>query len=259
LEVEFLKLEIMSAILELKLSRAHNSEHFQFGVNFLEQFTPSVAASLNLSRQRELCQRLHDMEEEVFVPNRRFRQTAGIRKLDRERDQLFVTLKISINLSLRRGTAAQKAAAKALAFLIYPYRKLYQQSYIENEALLELFIEDAKSDKYAPHFETLGLTAMVEQLKALNDQFGALYNERSQERQIRSERVKTAQVRREMDVAYRAITSVLPALYITETDEARRQMIGDVIHHINSIVRQLRQSIARRAARQASGGAAEGD
>jgi hypothetical protein len=241
----------MKKILEISLYRLQDGEHYQFGANVLSVLSPSFAASLNMTAQREVLQHIYDKMDAVYLINRAYQQTSTIVKLNRERRQQFRGFRAAITFYLNNGTEAQKAAATPFIYLLKPYKTM-NRSYANNTADMFKFIMDVKSAVYAPHLATLNLTDVVNQLEAVNDHFDALYISRSDELYSREVHEKIRILRRDWDVAFRVVAQVLPALHLVETDAAKKETIAEAIDEINGLLLQLKHTMSRRGVKSSA-------
>ena len=236
----------MKKVLTFTLSHLHNGEHYEFEGAILGIFTPALAAALNLTDRRAKLQRAHDRETEVYRTNQGYRQTKKLTELDAARDSRFNYIKTTVNLYLRVGDDAQKAAAEAVAFVLKPYRRGPVRGYSDNTAELGKFVVDMSVAPYPAHIATLGLTVTLAALKADNDAFRTLYDARSEEGLDRAEHEKIRALRREFDDNYRVVTAVLPAACLIETDAAKKAAIDAAIEALNAHILQVKKELAAR-------------
>jgi hypothetical protein len=235
----------MKKIEEIKLYLFRNAAHYKFETDVLEIFTPELATSLNLSADQTQLTSLYERIGEVFRLNQRAKQTKSIEQLDQERDELFVLFKDVISVHRRSGTAAQKAAAEAVWYVLEPYRKANRETYQENTADLGKAISDLQKPENAVHLTTLGIAQSVADLKTANDAFDVLYKERSDELLGRDELEKGRKLRKEWDEVYKRVIMVITALYYTESNAEKKQTIGLAIDKINALVNQAQKNLKR--------------
>jgi hypothetical protein len=184
---------------------------------------------------------------EVYRTNQQYEQTSDIQQLDLERDEQFITFKVAVDYYKRGGTPAQKSAAKAIDYLLKPYRYAAGRSYANNTAELRDFMRDMQVAPYAAHLATLGLTDAVATLQAANEAFDALYNDRSKVVLHRTQLETIREGRHQWDELYRTMATVLPALHLTEVDAAKKESIAVAIDTINAFVVQLHKTLDRRS------------
>ena len=236
----------MKTILTLGLAHLHNGEHFKFEKDMLELFTPTMAANANLTEQRALLQQTHDEEAEVYRTNQAYQQTKTLTGLDASRDSRFNYIKATVTFYLRTGNEAQKAAAAAVDFVLKPYRLGPVRGYQDNTSELGKFVADMSAAPYPAHIATLGLTETLAGLKADNDAFDTLYNTRSEEGIDRAGHEKIYALRRKFDETWRIVAAVLPGAHFTETNPARKVVIGKAIDEINARILQTKRVLAAR-------------
>ena len=236
----------MKTILSMKLGHLHNGEHYEFENAVLEVFTPTVAANVNLTEQRALLQQTHDEEGEVYRANQAYRQTQTLTQLDAARDKKFNDIKFTVNFYLRMGDDAQKAAAAAVAFVLKPYVQGPVKGYQDNTAELGKFVTDMSVAPYITHIATLGLTETLAGLRADNDAFRTLYEVRAEEGLDRVGHEKIRALRHAFDDIWRIVAAVLPGAHFTETNPARKVVIGKAIDEINARILQTKRVLAAR-------------
>jgi len=241
-----------SEIPSLNLVRAQNGEHINFEEDVHDVFTESFATSVNLRGQRTQMTQIYDEIIKAYLINQKYEQTADVQQLDHERDELFITFKTAIDFYKRGGTTAQKTAAKAVYFLLEPYRHAAKKSYANATTELRDFTRDVQVTPYAAHLATLGQTDAIVALQATNEAFHTLYSDRTTAELHRAQLEKIREARHQWDEVYRLVAKALPVLYLTETDAAKKQSIGAVIEEITAFVLRLRKTLERRGVKSTS-------
>jgi hypothetical protein len=236
----------------LYLARAQNGEHINFEEDVHDVFTESFATSVNLKGQRTQMEQIYDEIIKAYLINQKYEQTADVQQLDHERDELFITFKSAIDFYKRGGTTAQKTAAKAVYFLLEPYRHAAKKSYANATTELRDFTRDVQVTPYAAHLATLGQTDAIVALQAANEAFHTLYSDRTTAELHRAQLEKIREARHQWDEVYRLVAKALPVLYLTETDAAKKQSIGAVIEEITAFVLRLRKTLERRGVTSSS-------
>lgn len=242
----------MKEILKANLNNARNAEHYQFHSDVLSSFTEEMATAQKIESLRADYAALFLKEDTAFIQNRAYESTKEIEEKDRERDELFLYVKQTIDSNQYCPVADKKAAAQKLAFVLKPYRSANTKPFAENTAQVTNFVNDMQNGENASLVTTLGLTDAVAQLKTANEAFNAVYIGRSGEKLTRASNEKMKTIRPKVDDAYRTLTSAINALYqvneLVTRSESTSQTLGQVIDNVNALVVQLQQTLALRGA-----------
>jgi len=246
----------MKEILKANLNNARNAEHYQFHSDVLSIVTAEVAAAQKIDSLRSDYVALFDKENTAFIQNRAYESTKEIEAKDRERDDLFLYIKQTIDSNLYCPVANKKAAAEKLAFAMKPYRSANSKAFAENTAQVTNLVLDFQSEAYAGYVELLGLKEAVAQLQTANEAFNAVYMGRSGEKLVRASSETMKSIRPKVDAAYRTLASAINALYqvnsLITRSEATETELGGVIDGVNALIVQLHQTLALRGAGNAA-------
>lgn len=242
----------MKEILKANLNNARNAEHFQFHTDVLSVFTESIAETHQIKSLRETYVALFQQEDTAFIQNQAYEATKEIESKDRERDDLFLYVKQTIDSNMYCPVANKKEAAGKLTFILTPYRSANTKPFAENTAQMTNFVGDMQKNENAIYVTTLGLTDAVTQLKVANDAFNAVYTGRSSEKLTRASNDNMKSIRPKVDDAYRTVVSAVNALYqvnelVTRT-ASTSETLGKVIDGVNALVIQLQQTLSKRGA-----------
>ena len=242
----------MKEILKVNLNNARNAEHYQFHSDVLSIVTAEVAAAQKIDSLRSDYVALFDKENTAFIQNRAYESTKEIEAKDRERDDLFLYVKQTVDSNFYCPVATKKAAAEKLAFAMKPYRSANTKAFAENTAQVTNLVLDFQSEAYAGYVEQLGLTEAVAQLQTVNDEFNAVYMGRSGEKLVRASSENMKSIRPKVDAAYCTLASAVNALYqvnslITRSANTETEL-GGVIDGVNALIVQLHQTLSLRGA-----------
>lgn len=242
----------MKENLKANLNNARNAEHYQFHSDVLSIVTAEVATAQKIDGLRSDYVALFDKENAAFIQNRAYESTKEIEAKDRERDDLFLYIKQTVDSNLHCPVATKKAAAEKLAFAMKPYRSANSKAFAENTAQVTNLVLDLQSEAYAGYVQLLGLTEAVAQLQAANDEFNAIYMGRSGEKLVRASSENMKSIRPKVDAAYRTLASAINALYqvnslITRSANTETEL-GGVIDGVNALIVQLHQTLSLRGA-----------
>lgn len=242
----------MKEILKANLNNARNAEHYQFHADVLSVFTEQMATEHKIENLRADYAALFQKENTAFIQNKAYEATKEIEAKDRERDELFLYVKQTIDSNLYCPVASKKAAAQKLQFVLKPYRSANTKPFVENTAQVSNLVEDMQLPENAEYVTALGLAEAITQLKAANDAFNAVYMGRSGEKLTRASNENMKSIRPKVDEAYRTLTSAINALYqvneLVTRAPAVSQSLGQSIDNINALVIQLQQTLSMRGA-----------
>ena len=242
----------MKEILKANLNNARNAEHYQFHSDVLSIVTAEVATAQKIDGLRSDYVALFDKENAAFIQNRAYESTKEIEAKDRERDDLFLYIKQTVDSNLYCPVATKKAAAEKLSFAMKPYRSANSKAFAENTAQVTNLVADFQSETYAEYVELLGLTDAVEQLKTANNEFNAIYMGRSGEKLVRASTENMKSIRPKVDTAYRSLASAINALYqvnsLVTRSESTEAELGGLIDGVNGLIVQLHQTLSIRGA-----------
>ena len=242
----------MKEILKANLNNARNAEHYQFHSDVLSIVTEEVAAAQKIENLRSEYVALFEKENAAFIQNRAYESTKDVEAKDRERDDLFLYIKQTVDSNLYCPVANKKAAAEKLSFAMKPYRSANTKAFAENTAQVTNLVQDLQSEAYAGYVELLGLTEAVAQLQVANNEFNAIYMGRSGEKLVRASNENMKSIRPKVDIAYRSLASAINALYqvnslITRSASTEAEL-GGLIDGVNALIVQLHQTLSMRGA-----------
>ena len=242
----------MKEILKANLNNARNAEHYQFHSDVLSIVTEEVAAAQKIESLRSEYVALFEKENAAFIQNRAYESTKDVEAKDRERDDLFLYIKQTVDSNLYCPVANKKAAAEKLSFAMKPYRSANTKAFAENTAQVTNLVQDFQSEAYVGYVELLGLTEAVVQLQVANNEFNAIYMGRSGEKLVRASNENMKSIRPKVDTAYRSLASAINALYqvnslITRSATTEAEL-GGLIDGVNALIIQLHQTLSLRGA-----------
>ena len=242
----------MKEILKANLNNARNAEHYQFHSDVLSIVTEEVAAAQKIESLRSEYVALFEKENAAFIQNRAYESTKDVEAKDRERDDLFLYIKQTVDSNLYCPVANKKAAAEKLSFAMKPYRSANTKAFAENTAQVTNLVQDLQSEAYVGYVELLGLTEAVAQLQVANNEFNAIYMGRSGEKLVRASNENMKSIRPKVDTAYRSLASAINALYqvnslITRSATTEAEL-GGLIDGVNALIIQLHQTLSLRGA-----------
>lgn len=243
----------MKAInLKFDLSRARNTEHYQFHSDMLGILTPEFCAARELTGLRIDYQSLFDIENNCYLRSRDYKDTPEVETVDKKRDDLFLFCSQTITAGQYSPVTDYQAAAKRLYFHLKPYINAPRLSYTANTAAVADFVQKMKEEANAADIATLGLTAAIDALEAANNQFNKLYTGRASELLSRATSDTMKSIRPHVDISYRIIAEAVNALYmvneLTTKNSDTRQALETVIDRMNALIILLQTILSRAGA-----------
>ncbi|MDR1938064.1 MAG: DUF6261 family protein [Tannerellaceae bacterium] len=228
-----------------------NSEHYNYHVNVLKTITPIVAKNYNMEDHRLVYEKLFRKEDEAFTRNRAFEETKDIQAADQKRDELFFFIKRFIENMKYNPDPVLKAAGHNLDEVLEPYRNAHRKSFQENTAQIDSFVKEMEENEVRfKALEHLDLIRPLELLKAANESFRSLYNERSLKRHQRSMKDKLKQLRPQVDQAFFEVVKFINAVYLVSHEITKEKQVidelGAIIDSINGYTTDMLNAIARR-------------
>jgi glutamate synthase domain-containing protein 2 len=228
-----------------------NSEHYNYHVNVLKTITPIIAKNYNMEDHRFAYEKLFRKEDEAFTRNRAFEETKDIQIADQKRDELFFFIKRFIENMKYNPDPQLKAAGINLDEALEPYRNAHRKSFQENTLLIDSFVKEMEENEVRfKSLEHLDLIRPLELLKAANESFRTLYNERSKKRHQRNMKEKLKQLRPQVDQAFFEVVKFINAVYLVSCEITKEKQVmeelEDIIDKINAFTMEMLDSIAKR-------------
>lgn len=134
-------------------------------------------------------------------------ETAEMLAVDKQRDDLVVYTTSSVTQQTKSPLPAQKAAAQTVYNVIKPYIGIYKSANQQETAQIQGLLTDLAKPGMSEHVKTLGLTEVLESLRAVNDQYAALTAQRTNNKAASIKENSTV-VRRRIDVLYDDMTTI---------------------------------------------------
>jgi hypothetical protein len=216
-----------------------NSEHYNYHSNVLKTITPIVAKNYNMEDHRLAYEKLFRKEDEAFTRNRAFEETKDIQAADQKRDELFFFIKRFIENMKYNPDPILKSSGRLLDEALEPYRNAHRKSFQENTHMIDSFIKEMEENEQRfKALEHLDLIRPLELLKAANESFRSLYDERSAKRRQRSMKDKLKQLRPQVDQAFFEVVKFVNAVYLVSHEITKEQ---SVINELELIIDKINE------------------
>ena len=170
-----------------RASKAPNAGHLSWMKKFKERMQTLIVTTLGQdcpAMVSDVYTRLSAAvvtEDDCYRIITRSPLTEQIAQADTTRDNTFIGLKTMVEALSRVGTAAQKDAAPRVLQAIRDYQVSTTENYELESTHIEQLIQVMEINPLSADCATLGITALVAQLKSENQQVQALISQRSEE------------------------------------------------------------------------------
>ena len=205
------------------MDRLNNGAHFTFHTNTLTRVKADETLAEKCAKFITPYETNIGSEDDALKVSQKSLLTDDITAADNLRDSLYRSYRKAVKGMTGFPVAATADAAQVLAQHIKDYGIDPKMQLDKETGLLINFCDDLKG-KYTAHVTTLGLTEVVTQLAAANQQVNTLIEQRDNEYAARTVgAMKTA--RAAVDEAYRQLVQVVNALVLIEGEESYANFI----------------------------------
>ncbi|MDR0750373.1 MAG: DUF6261 family protein [Tannerellaceae bacterium] len=231
------------------VNHLRNGEHYEFYYEII-RFVSLISSSLgDLSKVWLLFVNAFQHEDDVYKHSAKASETKYISKANAERKNVFAFIKMTIETALLGADPAGKEAAVKLSEILDNFKKIPFASMTETSALITNMIQDLRLPKYATPLGVLALTATVNRLEDLNENFIDLYAEREDSRIYAEQRGSMREVRPKTDKAFARFIETLNVLYalaVSNGNAAMAEVYEKIITKVNAVVKQYETIYAHR-------------
>lgn len=207
--------------------------------------TPRTVIAVDGTLVNALDADLRTMND-IAYQSRTSQETAQLEALDQQRDRAVLCVNAVVSGFLYSEEEAKLAAATHLANVLKPYVGIQTLPYGQETAAVNGMLADLGGEAYS-HVTTLGLQSSVERLRALNNAYASLVEQRTQSRQSRDLEDAKA-VRARLMETYDAICAGVYVDNMRDPTTLTRQFIDDV----NALVAETNAAYKLRVAQQAA-------
>ena len=225
-----------------------NSHHLQFMFNVYALVKAGDKVKLHLTD--ELLKSWNDcieLETELNKQATATVHTEQMAALDRQRDTLLTNLFGIVRVQLKSPVQAVKEAAQKLDKALGVYAGIQSKAADAETAEVRGLLKDL--ERYVTEATALGLTPVTTELKAINEKFQTVYNER-QVKVVDAKLPPLAEVRTQTDAVFNAVCHYIEASYLLAAAEDDRPPIERLVDQINQEVDHFKtaykQSVAQK-------------
>ncbi|MFK8268030.1 DUF6261 family protein [Capnocytophaga cynodegmi] len=195
-------MEKLVKIKNIYLTRLNNAQYLHFMIEVEKLVRTATLEKLQISEKlfQKFQENIKILTEKAYE-NRSEQQTKELMKLDKERDNIVRYLLTSIRNERKSHIVNRKEASESLYEATKNYKNVPTMEYNEESVAIRALLSDLASDKNAKDVATLGLTATLEHLKTLNEDFEKQMGDRTFV-QSSKETGSTKKVRKETNLIY---------------------------------------------------------
>ena len=215
------------------MARFSNVVHMQYHRRLYDQVVAVDKEKLKLT-DAVLAEWREAIDQEVEL-NKEATQsvhTARLVKLDAERDRLLTNFFGVIRIQKLSPVAAVQEAAQRVEVIFKPYAGIQNEALEAESGHIAGMFEDAK--KCTADLTTLGLTAVLSQLRTVNAEFEQLGATRRHEA-VEAKRPSATAIRPKTDEALEFVVQHIQGSYLFSTVEADRLLIYSLAAEMNKI------------------------
>ena len=204
-----------------RASKAPNAAHLSWMQRFTERFQTLIVTALGQDCPGMVETAYTDLAAAVQVEDDCYRiinrsaLTEQIQQADQTRDNTFVGLRTMVEALERVGTAQQKEAAPRILQAIRDYQVSISENYELESTHIAQLIQVLEVQPLSDDCTTLGITALVSQLKTENQQVQTLISQRNEE-QSQIDPTALQRARQATDALYVEAVMIVNAFAITE-------------------------------------------
>ena len=226
--------------IEIGNTRFSNVVHMQYHRRLYDQVVAVDKEKLKLT-DAVLAEWREAIDQEVEL-NKEATQsvhTARLVKLDVERDRLLTNFFGVIRIQKLSPVAAVQEAAQHAEVIFKPYAGIQNEALEAESGHITGMFEDAK--KCTADLTTLGLTAVLSQLRTVNGEFEQLGATRRHEA-VEAKRPSATAIRPKTDEALEFVVQHIQGSYLFSTVEADRLLIYSLAAEMNKITADFKAS-----------------
>ena len=224
------------------MARLNNVMHMQLHDQFYQVISAKDKGKLHLTEKALKDYRACiDVEVEQNKTVMASVHTARLAELDTKRDRLlshFFTILRGHRLSPEPSVSQ---AADHVYTLLRAYTGIQVESFEAETGHIKGMLEDAK--KCTAELTTLGLAANLTQLRQVMEEFDRLDLQRSQDTSVERSKLPSASAARpQTDEEFAYVSQCIQAAYIDAAADDDRQLVFDLVNHLNQISAQYKAS-----------------
>ena len=173
--------------------------------------------------------------------------TEQMKAFDQQRDDLLTNLFGVVRAQLKSPVAAVREAAKALDKGLGVYAGIQSKAVDAETAEVRGMLKDL--ERFSAEMTALGLAPVTAELKAVNEKFQAIYNDR-QVKVVDAKLPPLVEVRAQTDAVFNAVCHYIEASYLLAATEDDRPPIERLVDQINQEIDHFKTAYKQSAAQK---------
>ena len=225
-----------------------NSHHLQFMFNVYALVKVGDKVKLHLTD--ELLKSWNDcieLETELNKQATATVHTEQMAALDRQRDTLLTNLFGIVRVQQKSPVQAVKEAAQKLDKALGVYAGIQNKAADAETAEVRGLLKDL--ERFTAEMNALGLAPVIAELKAVNEKFQTVYNER-QVKAVDAKLPPLIEVRAQTDAIFNAVCHYIEASYLLAATEEDRPPIERLVNQINQEIDHFKTAYKQSAAQK---------
>ena len=225
-----------------------NSHHLQFMFNVYALVKVGDKVKLHLTD--ELLKTWNDcieLETELNKQATAMVHTEQMAALDRQRDTLLTNLFGIVRVQLKSPVQAVKEAAQKLDKALGVYAGIQSKAADAETAEVRGLLKDL--ERFSAEMTALGLAPVTAELKAVNEKFQTVYNDR-QVKVVDAKLPPLVEVRAQTDAVFNAVCHYIEASYLLAATDEDRSPIERLVDQINQEVDHFKTAHKQSAAQK---------
>ena len=237
------------ALVKTSLSTHYSNSHhlqFMFNVHALVKAVDKLKLHLTDELLKSWADCI-DMETELNKVANATLHAEQMAALDRQRDTLLTNLFGVIRVQQKSPVQAVKEAAQKLDKALGVYAGIQNKAADAETAEVRGLLKDL--ERFTAEMTALGLAPVTAELKAVNEKFQTVYNER-QVKVVDAKLPPLAEVRTQTDAVFNAVCHYIEASYLLAATEEDRPPIERLVDQINREIDHFKTAYKQSAAQK---------
>lgn len=205
----------MTKIPSFDKTRLRYGAHFSVMTSFSEKVAPLAESESMLTAAYNAFKSALDYEDGAIKIARASEYSDQILKEDTKRDRLYSNGKATVEMWVALGIEPMATAAKAVLKEYNNYKVETTAQYDQETGLMMNFLQSFEAAAMKEKLQTLGLTAVFEQMKIANDAVRSLISQRGDERATNAA-FDIKKARQSTDAAYDKLVERINALQVLD-------------------------------------------
>ncbi len=230
---------------QMGLTKFNNAEHLAFHLDVARFIEKCTAENISCTKELPLYKSAIELEVEIINRQTASSITEELENKDKERDGLISYLFGSINNAKNSPIDTQRASYKTLSFVIAPYQGISQKTHSQESADIITLVKELRKEIYLECLAELYLTDVVNLIAQKNNEYIALYQQRTSKTPNKRD---TVNVRAKVDEIYELlIDKINGTVVLVPNDSAKTLVIN-----LNNLIDKTTASYNLRKAKRAT-------